>query len=88
VLFIVALLSESPLIASLVWVAFTALAFQGLAAAHRSKAVGRLDRGWLVAIYVLLIVLPVTSIVVFILAIWGFADNWLRPGVRNGTTAV
>lgn len=87
VLFIVALVSESPLIASLVWVAFLALAFQGLAAAHRSKAIGRLDRGWLVAIYVLLIVLPVTSIVVFMLAIWGFADNWLRPGVRNGTRA-
>jgi len=88
VLFIVAFVSESPLIASLVWVAFTALAFQGLAAAHRSKAVGRLDRGWLVTIYVLLIVLPVTSIVVFVLAIWGFADNWLRPDVRNGTHAV
>lgn len=79
VLFIAALVSNSALIASLAWVAFAALAFQGLAAAHRSKAVGRLDRGWLVAIYVLLIVLPVTSIVVFMLAIWGFADNWLRP---------
>ena len=88
VLFIVALLSESALVASLVWVAFTALAFQGLAAAHRSKAVGRLDRGWLVAIYVLLIVLPVTSFVVLVLAIWGFADNWLRPDVRNGTSTV
>lgn len=88
ILFVVAFVSESPLIASLVWVAFTALAFQGLAAAHRSKAVGRLDRGWLVTIYVLLIVLPVTSIVVIMLAIWGFADNWLRPGVRNGTHAV
>ena len=83
VLFIVALLSESALVASLAWVAFAALAFQGLAAAHRSKAVGRLDRGWLVAIYVLLIVLPVTSIVVFMLAIWGFADNWLRPRAQN-----
>jgi hypothetical protein len=79
VLFISALVSDSALIASVAWVAFAALAFQGLAAAHRSKAVGRLDRGWLVAIYVLLIVLPVTSIVVFMLAIWGFADNWLRP---------
>lgn len=78
VLFISALVSDSALIASVAWVAFAALAFQGLAAAHRSKAVGRLDRGWLVAIYVLLIVLPVTSIVVFMLAIWGFADNWLR----------
>lgn len=88
VLFIIALVSESPLIASLVWVAFAALVFQGLAAAHRSKAIGRLDRGWLVAIYVLLIVLPVTWIVVLLLAIWGFADNWLRPLRANGTSAV
>jgi hypothetical protein len=88
VLFIIALVSESPLIASLVWVAFLALAFQGLAAAHRSKAIGRLDRGWLVAIYVLLIVLPVTSVVVFMLAIWGFVDNWLRPKSANGASAV
>ncbi len=79
VLFVMAMLVDSALLASLVWVALAALAFQGLAAAHRSKAVGRLDRGWLVAIYVLLIVLPVTSIVVFMLAIWGFVDNWLRP---------
>lgn len=79
ILFIAALLTDSALVASLAWVAFAALAFQGLAAAHRSRAVGRLDRGWLVAIYVLLIVLPVTSIVVFMLALWGFADNWLRP---------
>ncbi|WP_129777248.1 hypothetical protein [Peristeroidobacter soli] len=82
-LFIVALLTDSALVASLAWVAFAALAFQGLAAAHRSKAVGRLDRGWLVAIYVLLIVLPVTSFVVLMLAIWGFADNWLRPRTRS-----
>jgi hypothetical protein len=83
VLFIAALLTDSALVASLAWVAFAALAFQGLAAAHRSKAVGRLDRGWLVAIYVLLIVLPVTSIVVFMLALWGFADNWLRPRTQS-----
>ncbi len=83
VLFIAALLTDSALVASLAWVAFAALAFQGLAAAHRSKAVGRLDRGWLVAIYVLLIVLPITSIVVFMLALWGFADNWLRPRTQS-----
>lgn len=83
VLFLAAMLTDSALVASLAWVAFAALAFQGLAAAHRSKAVGRLDRGWLVAIYVLLIVLPVTSIVVFMLALWGFADNWLRPRTQN-----
>ncbi|HEY0941823.1 MAG TPA: hypothetical protein VGE08_17115 [Steroidobacter sp.] len=82
-LFIAAMLTDSALLASLAWVAFAALAFQGLAAAHRSKAVGRLDRGWLVAIYVLLIVLPVTSIVIFMLALWGFADNWLRPRTQS-----
>jgi hypothetical protein len=56
-----------------------ALAFQGLAAAHRSKAGGRLNKGWLAAIYVLLIVPLSMSFTVFVLAIWGFADNWLRP---------
>ncbi len=79
VLFILALVIDSPLVASLAWVAFVALAFQGLAAAHRSKAAGRLNRGWLAAIYVLLIVPLSMSITVFVLAIWGFADNWLRP---------
>lgn len=79
VLFIAAFTVESDLIASLAWIAFTALSFQGLAAAHRSKAVGRLNRGWLAAIYVLLIVPLSTSVTVFALALWGFADNWLRP---------
>jgi hypothetical protein len=78
-LFIVAFATDSPLVASLAWVAFAALAFQGLAAAHRSKAGGRLNKGWLAAIYVLLIVPLSMSITVFVLAIWGFADNWLRP---------
>jgi hypothetical protein len=78
-LFVIAFLSDSPLVASLAWVAFVALAFQGLAAAHRSKAGGRLNRGWLAAIYVLLVVPLSTSITVFVLALWGFADNWLRP---------
>lgn len=78
-LFITAFMTDSPLVASLAWVAFAALAFQGLAAAHRSKAGGRLNRGWLAAIYVLLIVPLSMSITVFVLAIWGFADNWLRP---------
>lgn len=79
VLFIAAFAVASDLIASLAWIAFTALSFQGLAAAHRSKAVGRLNRGWLAAIYVLLIVPLSTSVTVFALALWGFADNWLRP---------
>jgi len=83
VLFITAFGTGSALAVSLASVAFFALALQGLAAAHRSKAVGRMDRNWLVAIYVLLIVLPVTSIVVLMLAIWGFIDNWLRPRTQS-----
>jgi hypothetical protein len=82
-LFVLALLTESSLIASLAWVAFAALAFQGLAAAHRSKAGGRLNRGSLAAIYVLLVVPLSTSITVFILAVWGYADNWLRPRTQG-----
>jgi hypothetical protein len=74
---------DSPLLSSLAWVAFSALVFQGLAAAHRSKAHGRINRGWLAAIYVLLIVPLSMSVTVFALAIWGFADNWLRPKTQN-----
>ena len=82
-LFVLALLTESSLLASLAWVAFAALAFQGLAAAHRLKAGGRLNRGWLAAIYVLLVVPLSMSITVFILAVWGFADNWFRPRAQR-----
>ena len=78
-LFVIALATDSPLVSSLAWVAIIALAFQGLAAAHRSRAGGRLSRGWLAAIYVLLVVPLSTWVTVFVLAIWGFADNWLRP---------
>ena len=84
VLFIAALVVDSGLLASLAWVAFAALSFQGLAAAHRSKAGGKLNRGWLAAIYVLLIVPLSMSVTVFVLAIWGFADNWLRPRTQPG----
>ena len=83
VLFVASLASDAPLIRSLVWVGFGALAFQGLAAAHRSKAQGSLNRGWLAAIYVLLIVPLSTWITVFVLAAWGFADNWSRPRTQG-----
>lgn len=78
-IFVLTLVSDAALVSSLAWVGFAALVFQGLAAAHRSKARGSLNRGWLAAIYVLLIVPISTSITVFALALWGFADNWLRP---------
>ena len=80
IVFVAAYLTESPMLSSLAWVGFCALVFQGLAAAHRSKASGRLNRGWLTAIYVLLVVTPVTA---FVLAVWGFADNWLRPRAQS-----
>jgi len=79
VLFVLAMASDVALISWLTWVAFMALTFQGLAAAHRSRAGGRLKLGWLAAIYLLLIV-PLSNIVtMFVLASWGFIDNWLRP---------
>lgn len=78
-LFVTVLLSDSNLFASLAFVAFTALCFQGLAAAHRSKAAGKLSRGWLAALYVLLILPLSVGITMFALALWGFADNWMRP---------
>lgn len=81
--FIATFAIDSPLLSSLAWVAFSALVFQGLAAAHRSKAHGRLNRNWLAAIYVLLIVPLSMSVTVFVLAVWGFADNWLRPRTQS-----
>ncbi len=82
-LFLIGLVVDSALVSSLLWVAFVGLAFQGLAAAHRSKARGSMNRGWLAAIYVLLIVPLSTSITVVVLALWGFADNWLRPRAQR-----
>jgi hypothetical protein len=79
VLFVLAMTSDTLLIAWLATVALMALTFQGLAAAHRSRAGGRLKLGWLAAIYLLLIV-PLSNVVtMFVLASWGFVDNWLRP---------
>ncbi len=83
VVFLFAVLSDSALASSLAWVAFAALTFQGLSAAHRQKAGGRLNRGWLAAIYVALIVPLSMSVTVFILAVWGFADNWARQRAQR-----
>ncbi len=68
---------------SLKWVAMLALALQGLAAAHRRKAQGQLQHGWLVAIYVLLIVPLFSFVTVAILAGWGLADFWKRAMARG-----
>jgi hypothetical protein len=85
VLLLLTLTTDSPLIESLIWwVAVVALAFQGLAAAHRGKVSGRLNKGWLAAIYVLLIVPLSMYLAAFVLAVWGFVDNWLRPRTQPG----
>jgi hypothetical protein len=79
VVFVLAMFADSPLVSALAWLGFVALALQGLAAAHRSRAGGRLNRGWLAAIYLLLVVPLSSAVTVVVLAVWGFADNWLRP---------
>jgi hypothetical protein len=77
--FALAMVTDFLLVSWLTWVALVALTFQGLAAAHRSRAGGRFKLGWLAAIYVLLIV-PVSNVLtMFVLATWGFVDNWFRP---------
>ncbi len=63
---------------SMAWVAIMGLALQGLAAAHRRKAEGQMQRGWLVAIYVMLIVPLFSFITVALLAGVGLADFWRR----------
>lgn len=83
-LFALAMWTQSAWLDSLAWVALAGLSFQGLAAAHRGKAIGKLNRGWLAAIYVALLMPLSTSVTVLVLAIWGFADNWLRPRAVGG----
>lgn len=68
---------------SMAWVAMLGLALQGLAAAHRRKANGQLQQGWLVAIYVLLIVPLFSFVTVALLAGWGLADFWRRAAARS-----
>jgi hypothetical protein len=63
---------------SMAWVAMLGLALQGLAAVHRRKAEGQLQRGWLVAIYVMLIVPLFSFVTVVVLAGCGLADFWRR----------
>jgi hypothetical protein len=80
---VLALVSDSHMLSALVWLVFAALSLQGLAAAHRSRARGNLNRGWLAAIYVLLIVPLSTAVTIVALAIWGFADNWTRRNAQQ-----
>jgi hypothetical protein len=62
------------------WIAVAALVCLGLAAAHERHRAGLLGRGWLVAMYVLLI-LPIREtmlLAIALLAAWGLADNWRK----------
>lgn len=73
---VIAAFAQVEVIDSLAWLAVSALAYQGLAAAHRRKAAGNLGQSGLAAIYVFLIVPLSAFIVVTLLAAWGAADNW------------
>jgi hypothetical protein len=81
--FIALIFSNSPLVRSLIWIAASVLTLQGLAAAHRSKANGHLSQGRLTAIYVLLVVPISGTVTALVLAVWGYADNWLHPRAHN-----
>ncbi len=76
VIIVTAALVEIELVDCLSWVAMSALAYQGLAAAHRRKAAQQMGQGGLVAIYVFLIVPLSAFVMVTLLAAWGVADNW------------
>lgn len=79
---ITAFIADFAWLDSMAWVAMLGLALQGLAAAHRRKAEGHLQRGWLVAIYVMLIVPLFSFITVALLAGWGLADFWRRMSMN------
>jgi hypothetical protein len=71
---------DSGLLESLVWVSAAACFFQGLSAAHRRKARGMLDQGYLTAMYASLVI----GFPALLLTAWGFADTWrqlLTPSV-------
>jgi hypothetical protein len=72
-----------PVVDAWMLIAMIGLAFQGLSAAHRMKASGLIGRGWLTAIYVLLILPFSNLLIVVLLAGWGLADNWRRTRVRG-----
>jgi hypothetical protein len=74
---------EWPVVDAWLWIAVAGLAFQGLAAAHKLKANGLIGRGWLIAIYVLLIVPLSTMLMIVLLAGWGLADNWQRSRAHD-----
>lgn len=85
IVFMLLFVSSSFLIASLAWVGLVALVLQGLAAAHRCKASGSLNRRWLAAIYVVLIVPLWNWVMIGVLALWGFIDNWRKPKTQDAS---
>ncbi len=76
VLIVASLLTDRPLVDDLERIFLGALMLVGLAAAHRYKATGRLNGGWLWAIYAMLVF--AAPIMVAAMAGWGFVDNWVR----------
>jgi len=73
---VASLFTRNALVDDLARLFLGALVLVGLAAAHRAVAVGRLNAGWLWAIYALLLLIAPLTVV--LLASWGFLDNWSR----------
>lgn len=80
---VAALFADQAWLDSMAWVAMLGLALQGLASAHRRKAEGQLPRGWLMVIYVMLMVPIFSFITVALLAGWGLADFWRNMRITS-----
>ena len=76
VISVLALVSDFAWADSMAWVAVLGLALLGLAGAHRRKAQGRFTGGWLVLIYVMLLLPFFSFVTVALLAGLGLADFW------------
>jgi hypothetical protein len=76
-----ALLAPSDILASLAMVALVVFLFQGMAIAHALVKGRELGRGWLIGLYVLLVIVPQTVVV---LAVAGMADAWMDFRSRLG----
>jgi hypothetical protein len=79
------LMGQAGLLVSLLMVMGLLLLLQGLAVVHQARVATGANRGWLVALYILLSLLPQTLVLV---ASVGFVDIWakIRPRLLSGAS--
>lgn len=73
--FLAALLLPGPLVQNLALVALPLLLFQGLAVVHALARLRGLSAGWLVGLYVFMLLPPLALQVMSVLAVLGFVDD-------------